>query len=234
MTLYLSRLNLSRDPQAKALEALLQPSGEGPRMDADHRLIWSAFAGDPAQQRDFLWRSEGRGQYLVLSRRRPEQTPLFQPVETRVFAPDLRAGDRLAFALRANATRTEKTGETSSGGRDRKRHVDLVMDALFPLKQGRAEARMRAAQEVALRWLAGQGARAGFSVGQVVAGDYSVRALPGHRGRRGGQPQFGVLDLTGIISLADPETFLPALAQGFGRAKAFGCGLMLIRRAPGG
>lgn len=234
MTLFLSRLILSRDPQARALDALLQPAGEGPRMDADHRLIWSAFAGDPAQSRDFLWRLDGDGRYLVLSRRPPEQSALFQPIETRSFAPDLRPGDRLSFALRANATRTERTGQTSAGGREKKRHVDLVMDAIYPLKHGRAEARMQAAQEVAARWLAGQGARAGFALGQVVAGDYSVRVLPGHRGKRGGQPQFGVLDLTGVISVTDPDGFLEALAQGFGRAKAFGCGLMLIRRAPGG
>ena len=30
----------------------------------------------------------------------------------------------------------------------------------------------------------------------------------------------------------DPGAFLVALAAGFGRAKAFGCGLMLIRRMP--
>jgi CRISPR system Cascade subunit CasE len=28
----------------------------------------------------------------------------------------------------------------------------------------------------------------------------------------------------------EPDRFLAKLAQGFGRARAFGCGLMLIRR----
>lgn len=230
MTLYLSRLRVSRQPQVAALDALLEPAVEGQRMDASHRLIWSAFAGDPAQKRDFLWRAEGKGRFLTLSARPPAQSPFFDPIETREFAPDLRAGDRLAFALRANATRTEKTGATSAGGREKKRHIDLVMDALYPLQSGRAEARMQAAQDVASRWLAGQGARAGFSVGQVVAGDYAAHALPGQKGRRDRQPKFGVLDLTGVISVTEPAAFVTALAQGFGRAKAFGCGLMLIRR----
>ncbi|WP_243641924.1 type I-E CRISPR-associated protein Cas6/Cse3/CasE [Rhodovulum steppense] len=45
------------------------------------------------------------------------------------------------------------------------------------------------------------------------------------------QPQFGILDLEGRIEVTDPEALLARLARGFGRAKAFGCGLMLIRRA---
>lgn len=71
MTLYLSRLRLSRAPSVTALNALLDPAEAGPRHDAHHRLIWSAFAGDPAAPRDFLWRDEGRGSFIVLSRRQP-------------------------------------------------------------------------------------------------------------------------------------------------------------------
>ena len=57
---------------------------------------------------------------------------------------------------------------------------------------------------------------------------YRVVEPPG-QGRR--RPRFGVLDLEGVIAVTDPALFLPKLVQGFGRAKAFGCGLMLIRRA---
>lgn len=91
---------------------------------------------------------------------------------------------------------------------------------------------MTLADEVARGWLAGQGARAGFRLltpeGVPVVEDYSVRDLP----RRGGNaPRFGVLDLTGTIEVTEPAAFLARLVRGFGRAKAFGCGLMLIRRA---
>jgi CRISPR system Cascade subunit CasE len=40
-----------------------------------------------------------------------------------------------------------------------------------------------------------------------------------------------VLDFEGVLEVTDPVRFLAALANGFGRARAFGCGLMLIRRA---
>ena len=52
--------------------------------------------------------------------------------------------------------------------------------------------------------------------------------------RRGGAPmRLGVLDVEGVLEVRDPGRFVPALGAGFGRAKAFGCGLMLVRRAPG-
>ena len=54
MSLFISRLQLARDPSLDALSALLNPPGDGPQRDAHHRLVWSAFAGDPAAARDFL------------------------------------------------------------------------------------------------------------------------------------------------------------------------------------
>ena len=38
--------------------------------------------------------------------------------------------------------------------------------------------------------------------------------------------------MSGEITITDPAAFLSKLPLGFGSAKAFGCGLMLIRRAP--
>lgn len=222
MTLYLSRLQVSRDPSIAALSALIAPDDTAARTDANHRLLWSAFAGDPDATRDFLWRADGKGAFVVLSHRPPNPSPLFEPPDIRAFTPDLRAGDRLAFVLRANATRQRK-----GIGR-----VDVVMDALHAVpKEQRAEVRMRVAQEAGQAWLQGQGARAGFTVDAVTVADYAVLALPGQGARRKGQPQFGILEMSGTLTVTDPPALLAKLAQGFGRARAFGCGLMLIRRA---
>jgi CRISPR system Cascade subunit CasE len=49
--------------------------------------------------------------------------------------------------------------------------------------------------------------------------------------RRGANMKIGVLDFEGVLEVTDPDRFVDAVAQGFGRAKGFGCGLMLIRRA---
>lgn len=245
MTLYLSRLRLLRDPSIEALKALLQPRDAGQATDANHRLIWSAFACDPGQNRDFLWRAEGNGVFHVLSPRRPMASPFFEPPEIKPFAPDLAPGDRLEFILRANATKTRKSGRMTASGKEHKQHIDIVMDALFALPSGRqsderAEARMKIARQKGAEWLQLQGARAGFTISErggeggpepdMTVTDYSVMALPSHTGARQGQPQFGIMDMTGTITITDPSAFLAKLPQGFGRAKAFGCGLMMIRR----
>lgn len=262
MTAWLSRVQIARNPATTALAALINPvetaysqrlhrPDKGRIMDAHHRLIWSLFANRPS--RDYLWRTEGRGRFLILSANPPaaDGAGLFETPDVRAFAPDLRAGDRLSFLLRANATQTRKTGAMRADGKPKTVHIDIVMDRLHPLKgqrhmppgahSERAALRMALAQEAACAWLAGQGARNGFRLDSrdadgelapdVHVADYSVMPLPGHIGRREGQPQFGVMDLSGHILVEDPAALIQRLIQGFGRAKSFGCGLMLIRRA---
>jgi CRISPR system Cascade subunit CasE len=227
--MFLSRLSLSTSPDVAALGALLNPGHDGRRMDAHHRLIWACFAGDPDARRSFLWREMGAGAFMVLSQTPPQETPLFDRCEAKAFAPALAAGDRLSVLLRANATRTLDAGGTRASGKPRTRHVDVVMEALQDVPRAdRAALRPEAAEAAGARWLAGQGARAGFAVDRVAVQGYRVVDPPGRGPRR---PHFGVLDLEGEITLTDPAAFLARLAQGFGRAKAFGCGLMLIRRA---
>lgn len=235
MTLWLSRVRIDRAPDLDALRPLLDPGvlhpaamdprERGRRTDAHHRLIWTLFADDPDRRRDFLWRDEGEGRFTLLSARPPVRSRLFDEPEIKPFAPVLLPGDRLAFALRVNATR-DRAGEGPG------RRSDVVMHALRAVSAGeRGEVRMQAARQAGAEWLAAQGAKAGFGLEDMAANDYSVAALPGHVGRRKQQPQYGILDLTGMLTVTDPAAFLFRLGQGFGRARAFGCGLMLIRRA---
>lgn len=219
--MYLTKASLSRAPSVRALDKLLLPSEAGNRTDAHHRLLWSLFADSADRTRDFLWREEGKGTFLILSERAPILSELFANVDSKLFAPSLYQGDRLRFALRANATRSK----------DKKR-VDVVMDALFTLpKDQRAEQRMDVATSEGSAWMQRQGATHGFRVLDCVASDYSVHALPAYRGPRDKQPQFGILDLEGELQITDSAAFVSAVGKGFGRAKAFGCGLMLLRRA---
>ena len=247
MSLYLSRLTIARSPAATAIRALIDPlpdatrqrlhdPAQGRMMDAHHRLVWALFGDGPARKRDFLWRAEGRGRFLALSARPPagDGAGLFEPPEVKAFAPELREGDVLAFALRANATRTRVDPARSE--KERGRRVDIVMDAIHALPSGRVsderrEARMTLAQRAGQAWLEAQGDKAGFAVQRSAVADYAVVPLPAHTGPRRGQPQFGVMELAGEIRVTDPERLVAQIAEGFGRARAFGCGLMLIRRA---
>ncbi len=218
MTLYLSKLYKARSPSVKTVEALLEPEDVAQRLDVNHRLLWSLFADDPNAKRDFLWRVERRC-YFVLSKRPPKTSPFFEPPQIRPFDPDLRSGDKLLFRLRVNATRMRK-----DVGR-----VDIVMDALHGVApEHRAAQRIDVAQKVATTWMATKSVQAGFTCRDVLVEDYSVLTLP--RIGRTGRPHFGILDLSGTLEVTDPTVFLLRLGDGFGRAKAFGCGLMLIRR----
>ncbi len=223
MTRYLSRLRLSHSPSARALAPLLMPSEAGHRRSAAHNLLWSVFADGPDRKRDFLWRQEDDNSFLTLSARPPASSELFEPHQIKPFAPVLAVGDRLEFRMRANATRMKRGGA----------RVDVVMDALYALPgEERAEKRMDLATSAGTDWLSRQGGHAGFGVLDAVVEDYSVELLPGHRGPRKGQPQFGIIEVAGRLEVTDPAIFLDYIGKGFGRAKAFGCGLMLVRRLP--
>ncbi|MEE3504185.1 type I-E CRISPR-associated protein Cas6/Cse3/CasE [Acidiphilium acidophilum] len=219
----LIRARLKRSAPIVSLGRLLLPAQDAARTDAAHRLVWSLFAGDPDRRRDFLWREEAPGQFIIFAPEPPPPSDLFE-VEAKEFAPVLAVGDRLRFLLRANATVSKKT---KSG--DRGRRADVVMAAIHGAPKGeRAEARRDAIETAGRAWLARQGDTHGFFLPRPVAVDgYNRLKLP----RIGGRPiEIGTLDFEGVLDIADPARFLAALAQGFGRARAFGCGLMLIRR----
>jgi CRISPR system Cascade subunit CasE len=63
----------------------------------------------------------------------------------------------------------------------------------------------------------------------VVTG---YRTLRLDRAGRGAEARIGVLDFEGTLEVTNPTSFIEAIGHGLGRSKAFGCGLMLIRRAP--
>lgn len=243
-TLYFSRATLRRNVPASALRELLVPGGESARVGAAHRVVWTLFADAPERERDFLWREADAGVYYFLSRRPPnDRHGLFELAEPKRFAPTFTAGDRLRFDLRANATVARKADPSQRRGKP----CDVVMDALYAVPKGeRAEARRDAVAAAGTRWIEAQGARCGFAIATrapgagnddddsaMVAASSAVR-VSAYRTLRvdhaGPAARLGVLDLDGEIVVRDPVAFVAALGRGFGRAKAFGCGLMLVRR----
>lgn len=236
MTLYFSRMSLDRTAGNAAVASLLDPDDPSLALDAHHKVLWAAFDNGDGE-RDFLYRSDGRGRFYVLSKRPPAAHPLFNPPETKEYAPQLRRGDRLAFSLRANATKAKDREETSvrANGKVRRKgtRVDVVMDRLHSIpKAERAERRMEVAHEAAVEWMERQGQMYGFRI-ENPDDDFQVESYTSlvMQRRKGTDHRLGVLDLTGVLRVTDPDQFTGRLAEGFGRAKAFGCGLMLLRRA---
>lgn len=247
---HLSRMSLSRDPAIDAIAPLMLNEHAGDRAYAGHRLVWSAFAGDAARKRDFLFRelmpgkglSAGRSSFLVLSRQAPNAEHPLLDIDTKPFAPDLRIGDRLGFSLRANATR--QSGAKFEGDQVRRKAIrrDVVWDALreVPPKQRREHRPLLIAQE-GYRWLMERAASSGFRLladGPPDIDDpddnHALLRIDGYEqlrfARIGRKGRISVLEFDGVLEVTEPSLFLAAIARGFGRARAFGCGLMLIRR----
>ncbi len=245
---YLTRATLRDDVAAEAAGALLAARGEGVRSLAGHHLVWTLFGDDPARKRDFLWREDEQGRFYILSSRLPEdRLGLFTVDPPRSFAPELRPGDRLRFALRVNATVARRTTDDRSRGKPR----DVVMHALHLAgvpSGARAGARAALLDEVARGWLAARGAKHGFALSPAASRDdrdeeawessprdpfrvIGYRAMRIPRGAGAAPMRIGVLDLEGELVVDDPAKLVARIVTGFGRARGFGCGLMLIRRA---
>lgn len=234
----LSRARLRPDLSARELARAVLTHDPSAAVAGGHRLVWTLFADDPDRRRDFLWREErggsfGEAGFYLLSARPPEdRLGIFELDPPKPFAPALRWGDRLRFALRANPVVTRK----DAAGKPH-RH-DVVMDAFLRAGIGpgaRAERRWEVLQSAGRRWLEACGQRHGFrlldageAASELRVDGYDQRVVPRPRAK---PAVFSVVDFEGILAITDPARFLAALLRGFGKAKAWGCGLMLIRRA---
>lgn len=121
------RPNIQHSPQ---LHCLIQGNTYG-----IHQLLWDLFPGQ--KERSFLFREEiareqlgvksgVRGEpifYLVSQEQPVDNNPLLA-IKSKIYAPKLQTGDRLAFKLRANPVVARK----SAGKKNSVRH-DVVMDS---------------------------------------------------------------------------------------------------------
>lgn len=212
---------------AAAHEWMQGPYGE-------HQWLWKFFPAADGSPRDFLFRRSDLGtmpRFYVLSKRPPQTIDSAWAVQTREFAPRLETGDRLQFDLRANPVVT-----VSRDGKS-KRH-DVVMQEKKKLLQLQGLARWAdwrsdekpdlytIAGATCSSWLIERGKRLGY---EVDAQSLSVQAYQQHRGKKESL-RFSSVDFSGTLTVSDPVAFSGALFNGVGHAKAFGCGLLLVRR----
>ena len=76
-----------------------------------------------------------------------------------------------------------------------------------------------------------QGAAAGFDFddGAIAVDGYEPLTI---RHSAKNALRLSVIEFDGMLTVREPDIFLVKVARGFGRGKAFGLGLMLLRRAP--
>ena len=215
---------------------------------AEHQWLWKFFPSSEDQTRDFIFRRheiEQMPRFYVVSHRPPTAFSEAWQVQSRIYDPQLQVGQRLSFQLRANPVITRKNDAGKS-----QRH-DVVMQAKKQLlaehglgkdakwadwkDESSRPLLYELVQKYCAEWLDGIAKRNGFEIAltdeeepqymlQVDAYEQSKATKRDHNIR------FSAVDFSGKLIVTNPELFQLALFNGIGHAKAFGCGLLLVRR----
>jgi CRISPR system Cascade subunit CasE len=197
----------------------------GAAQDQSHGLVWSLFSRADKPERDFLFREIEPGAFIIVAHRPPDDPhSLWDIAPPKPYSPELKAGDRLGFVLRANPAMA-----ISQPNRKRSKHVDVIMHA----KQGLAGEARRAfsaddTSRVAVDWLAKRGPSIGAEVDtkKCTATGYTQVRIP-----KAPKPiTFSQIDFSGQLTVTDSTRFQASLFDGIGKARSYGCGLVLVRR----
>lgn len=202
---------------------------------AEHQWLWRFLPAPPGTPRSFLFRRrdvDGLPRFYVVSDREPAAPSAHWHVTTKPYAPALAVGARLAFELKVNPVVTTRNAQGKPV-----RH-DVVMQEKTRLLQERGLARWadwRTADRPALSeviqrtgtaWLQARCERLGFALENEST--LRVEGYEQHRGK-GGALRVSTLDFSGQLRVLNPSALQQALFNGIGHAKAFGCGLLLVR-----
>jgi CRISPR system Cascade subunit CasE len=229
-----TRARLASDPsRTQAVAAMLQKAAAA---DAGHALIWSLFP-QADEIRPFLYRENAPGEYLILSRVPPHDDLGLWRLESRDYAPELSAGDKLSFSLRADI-QISLPPQGGSGPRQR--------GARMPLHKAAAQ-RGVPCETIALDWLSARLVNHGARLLEIAPGAHpawdtdqpdaprrvQLQIRLEKRLRLSGGSKTGSLQpvlFDGALEVTNPETFSTLLTTGLGKSRAYGCGLFLIRR----
>ncbi|SDX92477.1 type I-E CRISPR-associated protein Cas6/Cse3/CasE [Nitrosomonas sp. Nm33] len=187
-----------------------------------HRQLWRLFPGEEKETRSngdelrqgFLFRIEdnpmGRpARLLVQSRRAPEAASGVVLIGTREIQPQPIAGQQLAFLLTANPVKTitDVQRDAKSSKKSEKCRVPLIKE------------------EDQREWIARKLAGAG----EIEAANVLPHApVYFRKGNRGGKLVTATFE--GVMCVLNPDILITLMENGIGPAKAFGCGLLLVRR----
>lgn len=198
-----------------------------------HQFLWKIFPKDQDIKRDFIFRQEKTDNlpiFYTVSERKPlDSFGAFQ-IDTKEYDPKIKKGDIYSFTLRANPTVAKKT----EGEKNSKNH-DVCMAAKLEAKNRGLKPEDRDfytfIEESTKNWLSDK--RAELNGYKLSNSNISIGAYIQNRvyRKKGGKPiLYSSVDYTGLLEVTEPELFKELLFNGIGRSKAFGCGLMLIRR----
>lgn len=191
-----------------------------------HQWLWKFFGDDADAARDFIYRRhdiDHLPRVYVVSARPPVPFSEDWEIQTRTYSPQLKAGQRLTFVLCANPVVSKKGADGKS-----RRH-DVVMQAKKDGASGERLAAAELVEKTCLAWLQSRSAKAGFELVGATVDAY--RQQQATKRGQGNAIQFSTVEFSGELVVRDAAVFQRTLITGLGHAKAFGCGLMLVKNS---
>ena len=200
----------------------------------EHQWLWRFLPAPPGSARSFVFRRrdiDGLPRFYIVSDREPLAPSAHWQVQSKPYAPSLASGNRLSFDLRANPVVTTRNAAGKSA-----RH-DAVMQEKTRLLKERNLARWvdwpitdRPAlpdlvHRTCSQWLQARCERLGIA---LESESLRIEGYEQHRGKHGAL-RFSTVDFSGSLRVVDGDALRQTLYGGVGHAKAFGCGLLLVR-----
>ncbi|NMM36352.1 MAG: type I-E CRISPR-associated protein Cas6/Cse3/CasE [Glaciimonas sp.] len=236
--MYFSVITPIENLRRQAAYELAKPLAQSPY--EEHQWLWQFFPSNAEQSRDFIFRRHEIAQiprFYVVSQRPPTAFSEAWQVQSRSYDPQLLEGQRLSFQLCANPVVTKK----NNAGKPQRHDVVMHTKKQLLVERGfNAEAKWKEwsdednkpllyelVQKSCIDWLQSRASSNGFAV--IAA---SVDAYAQNRaGKR--HIRFSTVDFSGELLVTNPTLFQQALFNGLGHAKAFGCGLLLVKKIEG-
>jgi len=227
---YYSKLFYSPETQGKDIGFL-----QNDDVYEHHRFVWRIFNENDTQKPDaaqFLYRIDyflDTPVIYVLSRYKPESQIKRWQVQTKVWQPGIVDGAMFQFSLRANPT-IGISGKRHDVFMHVKKHYSgedqfELRELMFSAGKGFLQNK---AKTIGIEFL---GETLDFSNKQKLTG---VKHANGenivHSGKTENAITISTVDYQGVFRVVDQTLLLQNVLKGIGRAKRFGCGLMLLNR----
>jgi CRISPR system Cascade subunit CasE len=171
---------------------------------AKHQLLWKLFKDG---NREFIFRANEDKflNFYVLSKDKPNQFDNIS-VETKEYDPQINNGDNLNFQIKVNPTIKSGNKKHNIFIHSRKNKIEM------------------SDPEILKSWFDKKLDGAALVVDELDFSGYQKEYI----GKK--DIQFDVCDVKGKIKVIDVEKFKPYLFNGIGQEKAFGCGLLLVKK----
>lgn len=189
---------------------------------SDHQFVWKLF-GRNDDLRDFIYTVHERKIYVVSTRTQNYKSSDIQ-VKTKPYEPSFEEGDPLRFDVRIDL-------EVRIG----KKRIPIVSAYKQRLGEDHGLNRNELMHEAVADWFKKNSKRYGFKVRDFyIMGSHHFKFNKTKNRddprNKNDKVEFNSLDIRGVLEVTGPAVFVNTLHRGIGKARPFGCGLMLVAR----